>query len=282
MKQTYLSKYITSRPFWVNLLVVLAIILLLVLLFFATLGWITNHNKNEKVPNIVGQNIVAATKMLKDKGFDVEIQDSIFVDSAARLSVLKQSPEAEANVKAGRTIYLTINRSIAPEVDMPSLSGFSFKSAQYMLQTLSLKVGDTSYKDCEGQNTILEVLYNGKTIKEGTKLPMGSTINLVLCRGQGSTEIDVPDLVGFTVETALQRLQGLNLSKGSITVRGGSVSDTAKAYVVDQTPVAGTIPGTSNHYKIKAGQAIDLYINSAPPTPKTADSTKQSTNPQTP
>jgi beta-lactam-binding protein with PASTA domain len=275
-------KYIKSKPFWVHILIVLAIILLLVLLFFATLGWITNHNKNEKVPNIVGQNIVAATKTLQDKGFDVEIQDSIFVDSAARLSVLKQSPEAEANVKAGRTIYLTINRAIAPEVDMPSLSGFSFKSAQYMLQTLSLKVGDTTYKDCAGPNTILEVLYNGKIIKEGTKLPMGSSISLVLCRGEGTTEMEVPDLYGFTVEQAEDRIKGLNLAKGSITVRGGSVSDTAKAYVMDQTPAAGTIPGTTNRYKIKAGQAIDLYINSAPPAPKTVDSTKQATTPQTP
>ncbi len=282
MKQTSVFKYITSRPLWVNILIVLAIILLLVLLFFATLGWITNHNKNEKVPNIVGQNIVAATKMLQDKGFDVEIQDSIFVDSAARLSVIKQSPEAEANVKAGRTIYLTVNRAIAPEVDMPSLLGFSFKSAQYMLQTLSLKVGDTTYKECIGSNTILEQLYNGKVIKEGTKIPMGSTISFVLCSGEGSTDMEVPELYGFTVEEALTRLQGLNIAKGSITVRGGSVSDTMKAYVVDQNPAvfSETTPGVKKHNRIKAGSTVDLYINVLPPAPKTVDSTA-TTNPPT-
>lgn len=253
----------------------LAIILLLVVLFFSTLGWITNHNRNEKVPNIVGQNIVAATKTLKDKGFDVEIQDSVFVDSAARLSVIKQSPEADANVKAGRTIYLTVNRAIAPEVDMPSLLGFSFKSAQYMLQTLNLKVGDTTYKECIGSNTILEQLYNGKVIKEGTKIPMGSTISFVLCSGEGSTDMDVPDLYSFTVEAALSRLQGLNLAKGSITVRGGTVSDTSKAYVVDQNPAvfSETTPGVKKHNRIKAGNTVDLYISSTPPAPKTDSTT---------
>jgi len=274
-------KFLTSKPLWVNILVALGILLLLVFLFFFSLSWITNHNRNEKVPNIVGQNIVAATKLLKEKGFDVEVQDSLFVDSIGRLAVIKQSPEAEANVKAGRTIYLTINRATAPEVDMPNLSGFSFKSAQYMLQTLNLKLGDTSYKACAGRNTIIEQLYNGQSIKEGTKIPMGSTISFVLCGGEGTTEIEVPDLYGQTVEEAISRLSTINIGKGTITARGGAISDTLKSFVIDQNPPAFSEPrpGEKIHNRMRPGQTIDLYINSAAPAPKSIDTSKQNTNP---
>jgi beta-lactam-binding protein with PASTA domain len=96
------------------------------------------------------------------------------------LAVIKQSPEADAVVKAGRTVYLTVNRAIAPEVEMPSLIGFSIKSAQMMLQSLNLKLGDTSYKPDIARNAVLEQLYNGNIIKQGTKIPMGSTIDFVL------------------------------------------------------------------------------------------------------
>lgn len=277
-------KYLTSKPFWVNALVALGVLLLLVFLFFFSLSWITNHDKNEKVPNIVGQNIVAATKLLKDKGFDVEVQDSIFVDSIGRLAVIRQSPEADANVKAGRTIYLTINRAVAPEVDMPNLSGFSFKSAQYMLQTLNLKVGDTSYKPCAGPSTILEQLYNGQPIKEGTKIPMGSTISFVLCSGLGSTDIPVPDMYGMTVEEAISHLATLNIGKGSINARGVVISDTLKAYIIEQTPPPFTevVPGEKKQNRMRPGQTMDFIINSAAPAPRAVDTSKQNTNPPTP
>ena len=243
----------------------------------------TNHDKNEKVPNIVGQNIEAATQMLQQKGFKVEVQDSLFVDSIGRLAVIKQSPEADANVKAGRTIYLTINRAVAPEVDMPNLLGFSYKSAQYMLQTLNLKMGDTSYRPDFGRNTILEQHYNGNLIKEGTKIPMGSVISFVLSSGLGSTEIPVPDMYGLTVEEAISRFSTMSITKGAIIARGGSISDTLKAYVIDQTPAPFTEvqPGEKKQNRIKPGQLIDLYISSAPPAPRASDTSRQNLNPPT-
>ncbi len=276
-------KYLTSKPLWVNILVALGILLLLVFLFFFSLSWMTNHDKNEKVPNTVGQNIVAATKMLKEKGFDVEVQDSVFVDSIGRLSVVKQSPEADANVKAGRTIYLTINRAVAPEAEMPNLLGFSYKSAQYMLQSLNLKIGDTSYRPDFGRNTILEQSYMGKPIKEGTKIPMGSAISFVLSSGLGSTDIPVPDMYGLTVEEAISRFSTMNISKGAIIARGGAITDTLKAFVVDQTPAAFTEPrpGERLQNRIKPGQLIDLYISSVPPAQRAVDTAKQNTNPPT-
>jgi beta-lactam-binding protein with PASTA domain len=49
--------------------------------------------------------------LLEQKEFNVAVQDSVYVDSLAPLTVIKQSPESEEVVKTNRTIYLTINRA---------------------------------------------------------------------------------------------------------------------------------------------------------------------------
>ena len=49
----------------------LGLIIVFVLIFFASLSSLTGYGKVEKVPSVTGQNIVAAVKLLEDKGFDV-------------------------------------------------------------------------------------------------------------------------------------------------------------------------------------------------------------------
>lgn len=263
-------KFITGKSVWVNLLAAIAFIALLVLGFFFSLSWITSHGQSEVVPNVYGQNIIAATKTLEAKGFDVEIIDSVFIDTVARLSVVKQSPEPDARVKAGRTVYLTINRAVPPEVEMPSLIGFSIKSAQLMLQSLNLKLGDTSYKPDFARNAVLEQWYNGKEIKPGTKIPMGSTIDFVLGSGLGSEDLEVPNLIGLRVADAVNVLKSMNLNVGPIVART-AVADTLSAFVVDQTPpvFSEPFPGQKVKNKLRAGQIVDLYISNTPPAPST-------------
>ncbi len=92
-------------------------------------------------------------KYLKDKGFEVEIQDSIYSDTAAPLAVLRQFPEADAVVKENRTVYLTINRAVAPTIEMPNLEGMSFRTAQLVLKQYGLKVKDTVFKPDFAKNS---------------------------------------------------------------------------------------------------------------------------------
>ena len=127
-----------KKPLWVNILTGIGALLVLLILFFFSLGWITGNGQTEKVPAVVGLDAAAASKNLTALGFDVVLQDSIYVDTLARNSVLRQTPDADEIVKKGRTVYLTINRTVAPQVDMPNLIGFSLKSAETYLKVLGL------------------------------------------------------------------------------------------------------------------------------------------------
>ncbi|MBS1643140.1 MAG: PASTA domain-containing protein [Bacteroidetes bacterium] len=265
-------KFITSKPLWVNILVGIAFAFLLILIFFGLLGSITGHDKYQKVPSVLAQNIDAAKLTLMNSGFSVEVTDSVYDMSVGALSVVRQSPEPDALVKAGRKIFLTINRAVAPQVEMPNLVGFSYRSAEMYLVTLGLKVGDTSYRPDIARNAVLEQLYNHQVVKAGTKLPVGSSISFVLGSGEGSGELLVPDLVGLTYEQAKGQLQTLNINIGSIVLTD-AVKDSAAAFIVKQNPPVyiETTPNVKTLNKMKPGQLMDLYLNTIAPIKDTTN-----------
>ncbi len=246
----------------------LGIILILIILFFSLLGWITGYGNTTKVPSVTGQEITAATQILEQAGFEVAIQDSVYVDSIPKLAVVRQTPEADATVKSGRTIYLTVNRMVPPQVEMPSLIGYSVKSAELYLQSLQLKMGTITYKPDIARNSVLEQLYNGVPVKEGDKVPLGATISFVLGSGLGGNEMDVPNLVGMTLSEARSYLSSMSINVGAV-VAVGSIRDSATAFVVRQTPdyLSEMLDDAGNRTpnKIRQGQLMDIYISNVAP-----------------
>lgn len=256
-------EFITKRSFLFNLLAAVVLIFVLGAIFFATLGIITHHGKTISVPDIRGKNIKEATDILSKAGFEATVRDSIFADSLPPLAVYDQAPEGGAVEKVGRTVYLTINKTVAPMVQMPELEGLTFRSAQMTLESRRLKVGDTTYKPDFATNTVLKQLLNGKTIKAGTQVPEGSSISLVLSSGTGSTENPVPNLVGLTFLEARDALSASNLNVGTV-LTSGDISDTAAAFITKQMPPRSNNLGDIN--TVRAGESIDLWLSASKPS----------------
>jgi beta-lactam-binding protein with PASTA domain len=91
-------------------------------------------------------------------------------------------------------IYVTLNSSEPPQVKMPNLIDVSYRQAVSILLSFGLKEGQISYKPDLAKNIVLKQLYNGQPVLPETKVLKGSSIDLVLGDGLGSTEIDVPEL----------------------------------------------------------------------------------------
>src|SRR5687767_15797037 len=104
-------RFITGKPLWVNILFAFVLVFVLLFLFLISLDYFTRHGKTLTIPAVMNMPYSQAEKILKDQGFDIEIQDSIYSDTAAPLSVLRQFPDADAVVKANRTVYLKIGRA---------------------------------------------------------------------------------------------------------------------------------------------------------------------------
>jgi beta-lactam-binding protein with PASTA domain len=257
-----------KKPLWVNILAGIGAVLVLLVLFFFSLGWITGNGKTEKVPNVLGLDITAAEKNIKALGFDLVVQDSIYVDTLARNSVLRQTPEADEVVKKGRTIFLTVNRVIAPQVDMPNLIGFSLKSAQTYLKVLGLRIGTINLVADRNKNVIVEQLVGNTPIAPGTKIVSGTLINFTVGDGGASIGMEVPDLIGLTVDMAKMKLASMGLLVGNI-ISNGAIQDTATAFVIQQNPGTYSSVLDSLGMPIKnvtiQGVAIDLVIDKVAP-----------------
>jgi eukaryotic-like serine/threonine-protein kinase len=250
-------RFLTSKPLWVNILAGFVVLILLLLLFLGSLDIITHHGKTMKIPAVVGESIEQARKTLGSQGFEIVIQDSVYNDTIPPLQVIKQFPDADNLVKVNRTVYLTINRAVAPEIDMPNLLSMTFRNAEMVLRRYGLKLGDTVFKPDFARNSVLDQQYKGQSIKPGTKIQQGSEITLVLGNGVG-TEFIVPDLFGMTYRDARAAISESGLIVGSV-VPDADVTDTMSAFVYRQNPDRYDYEKQVNH--IRQGQIIDIWIS---------------------
>ncbi|MEO6356019.1 MAG: PASTA domain-containing protein [Ferruginibacter sp.] len=251
-------KFITNRPFWVNLLVAAMLAFLLIFLTLEMLGWVTKHGEYLTVPSVKGKSTEEAKKLLESKGFDVTIQDSVFTDSLQRGIVIKQLPDAEATVKVNRTVFLTVNRYMPPMVVMPELEGKSLGFALDLLQRSHLQLGDTTFKPDFMKGSILEQQYNGKKIEAGEKVIWGSKISLVIAGGLQDEQIMVPELVGKTFAEGKITLEALGVNVGAVIAKD-AIKDTANAFIYRQNP--DRYNDEKKPVYIHPGQLMDIYIS---------------------
>lgn len=272
---TIIRKYVTSRPLWFNVLIALILVFVLVFVFVLSLNMITQHGVARTVPSVVGKKLDDSRTQLEKEKFEIVVQDSVYYDSLAPTTIIKQVPEADAVVKVNRTIYVTVNRTVPPDVDMPNLVGYSFRNAESILKNLGLKLGDTTSRADFAKNSVLEQSYKGNTITPGTKLKIGSKISLVVGSGIGQEDMPVPKLVGLTYSEARILLEQQGLIVGPV-IPSPMVRDTASAYVVRQSPAPVNAEG--RRFRIRPGQMVDLWLDVNPPV---TDSTKTVSQTQT-
>ena len=265
-------KFITNKPFWVNLVAAIVIVLLFLFLFLKMLGWLTKHGVYLKVPAVTGMKTDEAIKLLEKQGFDVYIQDSVFTDTAKRGVVLKQLPDPNATVKVNRTVFITVNRFIPPMIDMPRLEGQNLSFAIRILERNHLKLGDTTYRPDFMMGSVLEQQYNGMRIADKTKVQWGSRIDLIIGGGLEIKQMAVPSLIGMTYAAAKSYLDESGIGLGAV-IADGRLTDTASAYVIQQRPERMDID--SRIIFIQSGQLMDIWISQVMKTAIDTISNKQ-------
>lgn len=251
-------KFITNKPFWVNLLAAIVIALLFLFLVLKTLGWITKHGAYLKVPAVTGLKTDSAVKLLEKQGFEVYIQDSVFTDTTARGIVLKQLPDPNALVKVNRTVFLTVNRYVPPFLEMPNLEGQNLTFAIGMLERNHLKLGDTTFRPDFAVGSVLEQQYNGMRIAAKSKVQWGSRIDLVIAGGLEDREIPVPSLTGLSYADAKSLLESEGISLAA-TISDGAITDTSSAFVIKQRPERFDVDKRLMY--IRSGQLMDVWIS---------------------
>ncbi len=242
-----------------HILLVIGIVLILFLgFFFVYLPWSTNHGQSITVPDLRKANLEDVKNTLNERKLDYIVSDCTFVPGVPPFTVLSQYPFPNSLVKEGRNIYLTVTMATAPMIRMPDLvsSNTSLRSALSLLRSEGLQEGNIRYIPDIAENAVLEQRYNGQKIEPGTLIPKGSKIELVVGNGIGNTELDVPNLIGISLDEAELIIKGSDLRVGTVLYK--DVPGAARGTVVEQRPAPG-IGG-----KIHVGEIIDLWIAGKP------------------
>jgi len=157
-------------------------IIILLLIIFKFLDLYTNKNKLVLVPNVTGKKMNELSSLLATD-LRYVVSDSMYDKNKKRGIILNQNPKPTTEVKPGRTIYLTINKTTPVLVTVPEVMDESLQMAKEKLINAGFEIGriDTIASEFP---IILEVSFGGQKIFKGEKLFEGSKIDLKI--GQGT------------------------------------------------------------------------------------------------
>lgn len=167
-------------------LVVTAVIFILTILF---LRLFTRHGREIEMPSYMGQSAEELTQHGRSEGFVFVVSDELYENGAEPGTVLKQNPLPGEKVKHGRKVYLTVAAAEPPTIKMLELRDLSLRQAQIMIESQGLVLDRVIEKPSPYENVVLEVLYKGHSIAQGTPIKQGEKITLVVGKNIG----DLPD-----------------------------------------------------------------------------------------
>jgi len=230
-----LSKFFVKQIGFVILFYLTAVFITLVYLDVST-----NHGEKIAVPVLIGLHVDEAKAKLEELGLNYQILDSIYKPELPVGTVLEQlvdpTDSSGVFVKTGRCIGLRLSKK-TELVPMPSLINKQVTFAKDILSRRGLNCNIQYRPTTEANESVLDQLYNGIQIKEGTKVPVGAYITLIVGQNTQGEEIPVPNLVGLYLGEALTVLDTLGIENVVINcVNCMNYQDSSSTPITRQTP----------------------------------------------
>jgi len=217
-----------------------------ILVNYIVLPLYVNHSGRVTVPVVVGLAKGDAFAILKEAGLRAVEADTRPDPEHPSGVVVQQNPSANAVVKEGRHVYLSLSGGEV-QVPVPSLRGRSLRDARFALERHGLKLGGVGFdtSDTYPENTII-----AQSVGPDSRVAKGTVINITVSQGGVMSASQVPLVIGKTLGEAQAILENAGLRLGVVTYQQSF--DLVPNTVVDQFPRPGDVLGP--------GQAIDLFV----------------------
>lgn len=157
------------------------------------------------MPTVLNMSESEAKSILNNMslGLNIQVQDKPS-DTVAKGLVAATSPAAGAEIRQGNTviIYISSGREIKP-VTVPNFVGMTEEKANLEAQKLGLVVGASSseYSDKPAGTVIRQ------SISATTEAKTGDNIYFTISLGPNNTKVDVPDVIGKSLNAAKSELE---------------------------------------------------------------------------
>lgn len=178
---------------------ILAMIVIVILALVGTFAWLdsyTNHGEALTVPDVREMPLERAVDVLEEHNLGYAILEYKYKPGYDDGVVLEQRPNADAQVKEGRKIYLVLNTAEPPRLGLPQIiDNCSLREAEFRLKAVGFVVENVETVPGE-REWVYGVRYKGNDLDNGAALPRGSKVTLVI----GSGVQEVQDTVRFDAE----------------------------------------------------------------------------------
>ncbi len=236
-------------------LVIIAI-LLVILAFVADLVVMplyTKHGKEFDLVDVTDRTLTEAIEILHENGFEPVIQDSVYDEHFLPGSVIQQNPLPFSRVKRGRRVYLVVSIGEKPRY-MPQLIGLTPQDAEFRLREIELGIRQVFYEFSDLYPR--GVVFN-QSVPSGEIAEKNQKVNITVSLGSAPTSLEIPNLVGKSLETVQKELEAMAVTVGKVK------------YVYRPKLVPGTIlkqsvsPGTA----LLKVDSINLLVSTDQPPP---------------
>ena len=182
------------RLLLINLGAMVAVVVAAVFITFRWIDSYTEHGVAIVVPDITGLQEEEAISKLAQADLTGVADDYIYIKGVPVGEITAQRPEANAKVKRGRKIYLTVSSGNQPMIAVPDVAdNSSLRQAESRLRAAGFKL--TPHDTIDGElDWVYGVRYNGRELKGTEQVPEGAELTLIIGGGnkQEADTLGVP------------------------------------------------------------------------------------------
>ena len=197
-------------------------------------------------PDLVGLTVEEAQALVKRAGLNWQ-QTEINHDKIAKDTIISQTPEADAEMRKGDSIVVTV--SLGPtQLVTPNVTGLTRDEAAAKLKEKGLSMVVSKSPSTEPVDTVI-----AQNPAADEPCAVGQEVEITL--SGGSTL--VPDVTGQAYSDAVQLLQENSLAAGKVVY--GDASDYQIGKVLAQSPAAGTMAVLDTQVTLTIGAKSKPY-----------------------
>jgi serine/threonine-protein kinase len=201
------------------------------------------HGREVTMPNLVGNNVADASKMLQSRGLMLRVADRVYNEQPIN-TVIRQTPPAGLLMKVSQQAHVVLSLG-QRQLQIPLLEGNSLRASRIELLRAGLQIGEVSSIDVAAEAPDTVVIQNPRP-GAGAATPR---VDVLVAQGQRETAYVMPRLIGLTEADAQHRLDVAQLRR---KVNYVSAAQWPHGAVIDQAPLAGS--------RIPAASTIELTI----------------------
>ena len=227
---------------------VIGAIILFFVAFGTTMGIVELVNpKDVQIPDLVNKTQNEAEQIVKDLKLKLVVKSEEYNENVEEGKIISQDPAYQENytIKEHSEISVVVSKG-TETVEVPDVVGKTREEAEKLLKDAGLVAEITEENDEKVEAGIVL----SQDIEDGETVNKGSTVNLVVSKGSGIVNVEVPSLVGKTEQEARNLLTEAGLKVNVVNDEDESKND---GVVLRQSKDAGT--------EVQEGTTITITVN---------------------